>query len=428
MTGEIELGSGWTHPHDPEPAPLWHPERFAGWLRPGALVLVGLLALACGAAAAPVEPVAALASLRVVPAGDDALAVVGDSLLVAERGALAAFDLRDGTLRWSAARQDHGEQITLEVPSGLGVVLLRENDPAGDAPRITAYEIATGRQVWHRATRMLVTGGLGYAYALVLPFYLEPFQREVIDLATGAVRWSAPEDVVRGVSDDPDPLLWTADADGRVRAYRLADGTLVRSGYVPRLRDVPTGLIIEQGRLTPVTSDWETGENRYDVVSYDTTTFAAVPTVPELIDSRPCASLRCVSRPADGSLVAQVRDPRTGALQYEVPRRELRETSAGFLVLALGTTRFGSAAEALIDPVTGQTRQILTGWEVAALDTSGTLLRESGDHVQIGRLDADGAVRVLAELPPRVRRCQYLSGVLACHDVDDRIALWRLTG
>ncbi|MDI1464957.1 PQQ-binding-like beta-propeller repeat protein [Catellatospora sp. KI3] len=430
MTAEIDLGSGWSHPHDPQAGPVRWSGGFAGRLRPAAFVLAGLLTLMCAEAAGPVRPVVGLASMATVPTADEAMVVTDGLLLVAERGALAAFDLRDGAPRWSAVREIRADQITLEVPPGSGVVLLHEGDLAQDTQQTTAFEIATGRQVWHRDAWVVTAAQVGYDRMLLVAGVPTAVQREVIDLATGAVRWTVPETAVRGVSDDPDPLCWSADEYGQVRAYRLADGSPVADGHIAALRDVPPNLIIERGLLTPVRFNWETGESRYDVLSYDTATFAAVPTTPELIDAVPCGRLRCTTRQAVESFVVQVRDPDSGVLRYELrPGRLLRETPVGFLVLAPGVTRFGLRAESLIDPDTGHTVRVLApGWEAAAADTSGTVLREAADRVQIGRLESDGTVRVLAELPPRVRRCQYLSGLLACHDADDRIALWRLTG
>lgn len=130
---------------------------------------------------------------------------VGDTLLVGVGGRLFGLDPQNGLSRWSAP---------IATPRGINEIE-RLVDLVGPAAR-------QGKQVCVRA-----------------------FQAAVgcVDTERGALQWSRPADGQVGLASD-DSRLFGIEADGRVQAWRLADGEKAWSHEQLRFRELTAPLVI----------------------------------------------------------------------------------------------------------------------------------------------------------------------------------------
>jgi outer membrane protein assembly factor BamB len=176
------------------------------------------------------------------------LALVGDTALAGDHsGALTAFDARTGDPRWSV-RFDGRVWSAARVDAATGAVVAKWHE--GPAPAVRVLDLATGALRWEAPTDVMTAApvlrddtvvlatGDGNRHARV----------EARDLATGAVRWSTPvpgsfEEAIEPAADDRDVVV--VDHFGVVTLLDLATGAL-------RWRhDVEFALIDTQMPLTP---------------------------------------------------------------------------------------------------------------------------------------------------------------------------------
>ena len=130
---------------------------------------------------------------------------VGDTLVVGIGGRLFGLDPQNGLSRWSAP---------IATPRGINEIE-RLVDLVGPAAR-------QGKQVCARAFQAAVA---------------------CIDADRGAVQWSRPADGQVGLASD-DKLLFGIEADGRVQAWRLADGENAWTHEQLRFRELTAPLVI----------------------------------------------------------------------------------------------------------------------------------------------------------------------------------------
>ena len=130
---------------------------------------------------------------------------VGDTLLAGVGGRLNGLDPQSGLARWNAA---------IATPRGINEIE-RLVDLVGPAAR-------QGKQVCVRAFQAAVA---------------------CVDTERGAVQWSRTADGQVGLAAD-DRLLFGVEADGRVQAWRLADGEKAWNNEQLRFRDLSAPLVI----------------------------------------------------------------------------------------------------------------------------------------------------------------------------------------
>jgi outer membrane protein assembly factor BamB len=149
---------------------------------------------------------------------------------------------------WSANVGGKAPKLRL----GLGVAV--EGDrafAAGHDGSVSAYALATGKQLWHTKTRAKLAGGPGAGQGIVV---VGATYGEVIalDSASGAVKWRTRvnSEVLSAPAIATDRVL-VRSGDGRLHGFNLADGKELWSAEqpVPRLSLRGTAIPVAAGEL-----------------------------------------------------------------------------------------------------------------------------------------------------------------------------------
>ena len=176
------------------------------------------------------------------------LALVGDTALAGDHsGAMSAFDARTGALRWSV-RFDGRPWAAPRVDAASGAVVATWHE--GPAPAVRVLDLATGALRWQAPTDVMTAAPVlqGDTVVLAIGDGNRNAHVEARDLATGAVRWSTPvpgsfEEAIEPAADGRDVVV--VDHFGVVTLLDLATGAL-------RWRhDIEYALIDTQMPMTP---------------------------------------------------------------------------------------------------------------------------------------------------------------------------------
>ncbi|GAB4057410.1 outer membrane protein assembly factor BamB family protein [Catellatospora paridis] len=425
----IELGEDWTDP-DPDTGP----RRPARYLRPVALAVALLFTGALGAAT-PVTPM--LTQLAVPALGDagdmriDNVELVNDLLLVRGDGALSAYDLDDGSLRWRLPHAAGRQRNLVAVPQVPDVVVVADDLEDGGV-YVAAVDPHTGAVRWSTRNDVWVVG----AYALESPVSTvsrdeasptppDPMQLTVRDLRTGRERW-----VLRGTpfaaADESRLEAWTVSPQGEFTVSDLSDGRVLRTGAVafppgvPQFATVYGGMLVLSARLP----GGEFLETRYD-----TRTMRVVAATSSPLRFG-CGDYLCEVGDDGGvrtPLAVLDRDTLQVRYRFEPGVHLIPSAQGAITVRADGSAQLGVPADRLIDLADGRTLLDLTGWAVQlAFDESrqALLTRSTPEGVQLARIE-DGQVRLLGTLPP-VQRCFHTRQRIACVYDGNRLGVWSI--
>ncbi|WP_155368233.1 PQQ-binding-like beta-propeller repeat protein [Catellatospora vulcania] len=430
----IELGAGWAHP---EPyADLPRPARhFRALATAVALLLTGAL----GAATPVPRPLAEVAVLALGGADgvfSGTVDPVRDLLVVRADGALSAYALDDGSPRWRSPYPT-GRHRDLRVPPEVPDVALVVEDFESGASSSTVVDLNTGAVRWSVSEYVWFVG----RYALESPPFVvhgsfdeaggvptfDPAEMTVRDLDTGRVRW-----VLRGTPfasvDETTREAWSISEQGDVTVYDLRDGRVLRTGRVAfppggvESASVYGGKVVLSARLP---------DGSYLEARYDSRTLSPLPTVPEPVRFT-CGGYLCqVGDDSSGRRTPlAVLDRDTLAVRHRLPADVdvLPSAQGAITVRPTGSARLGVPADRLIDLADGRTLRDLTGWEVQlAFDDSreALLMRSARDGVQVARIE-DGEVRLLGTLPAGLQRCFHTRQRIACVYDGKRLGLWSI--
>jgi outer membrane protein assembly factor BamB len=211
-------------------------ESGRGWFDPRAvrrftLAVVAVLCAATVTGSARPEPTL-LRPVWSVPIGRDSFVnIVRSAVFVLSADAhprVTAYELADGSVRWSKLLDASRTWLTAEEPGALMVPI---ELPDGVTAATVALDVRTGAELWrlpgdvvHSSpdSALLVTPGTTVRQ---------------VRISDGAVLWSR---TVAGAQSwtvaGPEPRsarIVALTADGRVEVIRLADGTRMSSGRVP---------------------------------------------------------------------------------------------------------------------------------------------------------------------------------------------------
>lgn len=247
---------------------------------------------------------------------------------------VTAYDLGDGTIRWSAPMPAQGPRggILAQQP---GIVMVPVGLEDGAAATET-LDLRTGSQLWR------LPGDVIDATPQTALLGGEQAPLRQVRMADGGTIWSRPPGgavswAVTGRGQPPARVV-AAGADGRIRVLRLVDGAPVRQGRLPNGRDllVAGGLSTEAGVLYVNLTETD----RAVVAAYDLDTLAfrwryaqassdALPTAPAAIV---CGVVICFR---DGTSTVGL-DPGSGAVRWRaggwidvVPTSDRRRLLAG---------------------------------------------------------------------------------------------------
>ncbi|WP_422770657.1 PQQ-binding-like beta-propeller repeat protein [Plantactinospora sp. WMMC1484] len=365
---------------------------------------------------------------------------------------LTAYRLPGGGPRWRATlpTSDLGSPWLL----GDTLLLATYSERLGGAGRLTAVDVPAGTVSWSRPASLLVVADTGDAVLWVpspdrppeaetpesQPPEAEtpenrPATLEVVDPASGAVRWSLPVPVGARPSFDtsaPEPA-------GPVRATMLV--LPLPSGRV-EVRDLGTGALLRAGLLAPPRSGgqlrwWgEVVGDQFLVHEERVVTAYGLPgldrrwSVPDdqAAEQGPYAcgtGYLCSLRHGGG---ARVWDAATGDTRWTDDRwAGLRPVGDVLIAARVGT---GETEElAVVDPATGRVLAELGPWAVFTPHDGRLVGVRYGTDRRALVAEFDPATwrrHVLALLPEVSGDCGLTATVLHCRRLDASVGVWRL--
>jgi outer membrane protein assembly factor BamB len=426
-----------------------HPPAPAYRYRTTGLVLAAVLVLVLGGAAAP--EALRWQYLGAVPSAlipESPFQLDGDRVYTAgglgNARTVSAWTLAKPPVKlWSVpfpAREIGPDQVAygdVRAQRAGDVVLIT------DGPATTAVDARTGATRWH--TDIGVRPLDGDRIGLVQDPQFRPHTvynqdggapGEIFFSASGVPHDEPPiETDLRGVDLRTGATVWSATATGSVEVFDSGGVLVLGSGRLT-LRSAETGAVLRTTELPPLGGqDPDSGQLAGDVmlisygsgdsahralVGYSVRTFRPLWQVPEarlLQTPGSCSGLACADE-ASGSAVL---DPATGRALWHAP--------AGLNLLLAGDFRGGNVQETdtdgvpvrIVDPVTGDERLSLKGWQ---FDVSGD------DPLLVQRAEAPhgSLFAVVDEDPVALKPLGTSHGPVSDCASDDRFVVCRGTG
>lgn len=428
----IDLGAGWREPDQR----LDEPWRWRA--RSLALVLAVALTAALGGAAVNPRGVTEFARVTLdTDVHDGRYSIVGDVVLVPDKGNLSAYELRDGSRRWRVPAAGLVSRPFVTATAEANVVVLEQVE-AGTGVQTRVVDLSDGATLWRSSAAVASVDDVAVEYA-VMPDPeeiarggpLPPVDLRVFDLRSGQVRWRLRGDAA--AVDLAARTGWAISATGAVTAYDLRDGQVRRTGT----------LRLPEGRVYAATAD--DGVLTLGIVHgdalfeerFETATFEAIDQSSPLWARKGCGPSWCaVATAPDGDQAETVVVDRVrGQVRYRLPPYSHGTPSAaGLLVFTNDLDQPArSGLTVLQDPVTGRVLRDLAGWTQPEVQPYPPvfLTREVGPagagRLQIARL-TPGGLQPLTELPFRVRGCAFAEHELVCLHDGNQLTFWRLRG
>lgn len=278
--GEVSSGS---EPDEPAaPTPRSHVRRVA------VLVVAVLCVLTVTGSERP-EP-RGLTTLWSMPFPGNQFTLAGDTLFTLAPGRqsdLTAYDVEDGSVRWTRTGNHPEIWLNAEVPGVLLVPLTAQQEVTEDGRtevRVTTVETValdprTGAERWRaRGDSNFWSGGLimmtqwDVADQGVTRF-------EMVRIADGTVAWTmAPRRrVVNWTTTGPDPKqpdrMVTVDVDGRIEVRRITDGAVITAATLPAAAPLArAGQSASLESFGGVLFTMRDNAGRQDVTAYETDT------------------------------------------------------------------------------------------------------------------------------------------------------------
>ncbi|MCA2216108.1 PQQ-like beta-propeller repeat protein [Jidongwangia harbinensis] len=373
----------------------------------------------------PAPPTVIGAQLRdAMMVTDDRVFVVGDGQTV------SAYALPDGRLL-------HRFQVdlpgTIFVVSETGPALLVSGQvDAGGAEATVAVAPGTDLVLWRRPARLLrVSRPAGLA--------LLREQRPAggadwhgVDVATGAVRWTARE---------PDRgFITLAGPTGEFPRLLVS---VTESGST-EVRDAVTGVVVTRATVRMPHRQTDGGlpfwplDDLLLVGDGGGTTAYTLPGLVRLWRSPEDLSTHWVQADCPGLCLLgwqgglRVLDPATGALRWSHQRWTYVSQVGAYLVAGDEAGPQSQRRLYVVDPRTGRVHGDLGRWQMLGNPRAdGTVLgirpQSPGDEVRYALLDpAAGTIRLLGLAAPVTGDCQATPHALVCRRIDASIGIWRL--
>jgi outer membrane protein assembly factor BamB len=168
------------------------------------------------------DPMDMRTPLPAVYSGTLLVATSGCQSVSDPNGELLALDAATGKLRWKARTEAPDE--TLTVDAGVAVVA---GDNAGWMAT-TAFNVATGRQLWERPQTM-PAAGVSARGTLLLTGYdtaFRPGGAVAVDISTGKVRWQTTRAWSVRAADDTGRFMLVDDTTGTLLKVNATSGKI----------------------------------------------------------------------------------------------------------------------------------------------------------------------------------------------------------
>lgn len=356
-------------------------------------------------------------------------AVSGDRLVVTTRDPdapqahiISAYELPSGRVLWSAPHRSSGQQVAAYAAGDI--VLVYVSAPDGSSESTTVLDVETGaiRWSWPGWVSVVDDGRSGLAPTPADGGRAEdPPPVTVVDLASGTTLWSVPAMAMPLVRPGPGPqsqlLLLTPAGAVDVRDLRTGAAVETRSG----LPADASPAFVGNDLIVVLHAD---GHREIKVSAYALPTLAPLwsRTEPETFGVTGCGRLVCVQSPAGLTALDD-----TGVVVWRRTGEQYVIEMDGAL-LSTEVAGAGLSLGGLVDPTTGRTMLNLTGWQLAGDAGDGILVvRSSASDPRSWFAVVDSgapAVRTLGSVPHRISDCQTGTASVVCRVDSDRLGVW----
>ena len=411
----IDLGEDWeipVQPMAPRPIDPVHRRRMVFLAFIAGLIAPTLM----GAAPGPITPAISQLAIMSYPAGRGAFAFAGDLILVSGgSGNVTAFE-ESGRVRW------HTKVTNLPSINSMSrvhdLVIIVADRGTDSSITTTAVDSHTGAIRWQRPGNLEVIED----FAVIT---YEESTISVFDAATMEPLWTITDAAAHTALPHKRTLL-VLTRSGQVQERDLSTGRVVGSqqvslpsGLRPRIRVSRDRIVI----FGPI------GQSEFEDRAWlDAATLQPMPTGVHWADWRDCGPVWCGR--IRGATRSSIVDKASGrVLRALAQGQNAIGTPAGLLTM-LYRSDGTYAAVGLTDPLTGQTRWSLRGWQTVATknfnDISQVLVWPTNSKTHIAVIRPHG-VWVLGQVPHEIFGCLLEGSMLLCTTTEGKLGLWRLS-
>lgn len=410
----IDLGEEWevpVQPMAPRPIDPVHRRRLVSLAFIAGLILPTLV----GAAPSPLTPPVSELAIMSYPGARGAIAFAGELILVSGgNGNVTAFE-ETGLVRWHTKVNNLPSLDSMSRVHDL-VMIVADRGTASSLTT-TAVDPRTGAILWQRPGNLEVVGD----FAVIT--YQES-TISVLDAATMEPLWTVTDAAAHTALPDRQSLLVLTQS-GQVQERSLSTGKVVATqqvslptGLQPRIR-VSRDRIVVFGAI---------GEGQLEERAWlDAATLRPVPTGVHWADWRDCGPVWCGR--IRGATRSSIVDKATGRTLRALSQGQNAIGTPAGLMTVLYRSDGTYSAVSLTDPLTGQTRSSLRGWQTVASenfnDISDVLVWPTNGKSHIGVIHPSG-VRVLGQVPHEIFGCLLDGRTLLCTTTDGKLGLWRI--
>lgn len=411
----IDLGEDWEIPVQPmAPRPIDPVQRRR-------IVLLAFIAglivpTLMGAAPGPVTPAITELAIMNYPGARGAIAFAGDLVLVsAGNGNVTAFE-ETGQARWRTKLRNLPSIVSMSRVHDLVIIVA---DRGTDSSVTTsAIDPQTGAIRWQRPGNLEVVGDFAvitYQESLI----------SVFDAATMEPRWTITDAAAHTALPQRQALLILTDS-GEVQERDLAAGKIVASQQVSLPRGLRPKMRVSRERIVifgPI------GQSEFEERLWlDATTLQPTPNGVHWADWRDCGPVWCGR--IRGATRSSIVDKASGrVVRALLQGQDAIGTPAGLMTMLYRTDGTYSAVS-LSDPLTGQSRWSLRGWQTVASENfnniSEVLVWPTNGRTHIAVIRARG-VWVLGQVPHEVFGCLLEDRMLLCTTTEGKLGLWRIS-
>jgi hypothetical protein len=410
----IDLGEQWEIPVQqlaPRPVDPVRRRRMVSLAFIAGLIIPTLV----GAAPGPVTPAISELAIMSYPAGRGAVAFAGDLILVSgTNGNVSAFE-QNGRMRWRTKLTNLPSISSMSRVHDLVIIVADRRSAPSETT--TAIDPRTGTILWQRP------GNLEVVEEFAVITYQES-TISVLDAVTMTPLWAMTDAAAHRAVPDRGSLLVLTQS-GQVQDRELSTGRVVASQQVSLPPGLVPGIRVSRDRIVIFGL---VGESELDEWFWlDQATLQPVPPGEHWGDWRDCGPVWCGR--IRGAPRVSIVEKTTGHVARTLAQgQNATGTPAGLMTMLYRS--FGTySAVGLSDPLTGQTRWSLLGWQTVASknfhDISHVLVWPTNGKTHVAVIRPRG-VWVLGQVSHEIFGCLLEGPRLLCTTTEGRLGLWHL--
>jgi len=410
----IDLGEDWeipVQPMAPRPIDPVHRRRMVLLAFIAGLIVPTLM----GAAPGPITPAISELAIMSYPAGRGAIAFAGELILVSgANGNVTAFD-ETGQARWHTKMNNLPSIVSMARVHDLVIIVADRGTES--SVTTTAIDPRTGAIRWQRPGNLEMVGD----FAVIT---YEEATISVFDAATMEPLWTVTDAAAHTTLPQRHALLVLTQS-GQVQERNLSTGKVVGlqqvslpSGLRPRIRVSRDRIVI----FGPI------GQSEFEDRAWlEAATLQPTPMGVHWADWRDCGPVWCGR--IRGATRSSIVDKESGRVLRALSEGQNAIATPAGLMTMLYRSDGTYAAVGLTDPLTGQTRWSLRGWQTVAsknfTDISQVLVWPTNGKTHISIIRTRG-VWVLGQVPHEIFGCLLEGPMLLCTTTEGKLGLWRL--